>query len=256
MQRVLCGFLLLCLVIAGAAPVRAGAGLPCVLPPELTSPNGPLTHVAAALTTGRLDILAIGSGSTVGDAGRSGGTAQADRGPQPSFPYRMIETLQAMRPGARFQLTVRGGRDMTSNSMLPILRQELASRHYNLVLWQTGTVEAVHGLRPDSLRAVLQDGADAAAKASADLVLIDPQFSRFLRANTDISPYETILEQMTGTPGVTLFRRFDLTRLWVTSGQIDLERTGRDQRDKTIVLLNSCLGEALARYLLAGAGDR
>ena len=150
-----------------------------------------------------------------------------------------MEALQAMRPAAHFNLTVKGGRSMTAETMLPILRHELAAQHYDLVLWQTGTVEAVQGLRPDVLRGVLQDGADAVEQAHADLVLIDPQFSRFLRANADLSPYETVLQQMTGTPGVTLFHRFDLTQVWVNSGQVDLERVSRDQRDKTIALLNT-----------------
>jgi acyl-CoA thioesterase-1 len=144
---------------------------------------------------------------------------------------------------------------MTADMMLPILRQELAAHHYDLVLWQTGTVEAVHGLRPDVLRGVLQDGADAAESAHADLVLVDPQFSRFLRANADLGPYETVLDQITDTQTVTLFHRFDLTQGWVTSGQVDLERVSREQRDKTVGLLNDCLGEALARYVLAGATE-
>jgi acyl-CoA thioesterase I len=167
----------------------------------------------------------------------------------------MVETLKAMRPSDRFELTVEGGRDMTAEAMLPILQRELAAHHYDLILWQTGTVEAVHGLRPDRLREVLQEGADALANAQADLVLVDPQFSRFMRANVDVSPYETVLQQMTGNPDVTLFRRFDLTQLWIGSGQVDLERASRDQRDGTIALLNTCLGEALARYVLAGAGE-
>ena len=54
-------------------------------------------------------------------------------------------------------------------------------------------------------------------------------------------------------PDVSLFRRFDLTQAWVSNGQIDLERVGRDKRDTTIALLNTCLGHALARYVLAGA---
>jgi hypothetical protein len=139
--------------------------------------------------------------------------------------------------------------------MLPILRDELTTHHYDLVLWQTGTVEAVHGLRPDILHGVLQDGADAVASAHADLVLIDPQFSRFLRANADLNPYETVLEQMADSLAVTLFHRFDLTQGWVNSGQVDLERVDRDKRDTTIALLNDCLGQALARYVLAGAAE-
>jgi hypothetical protein len=144
---------------------------------------------------------------------------------------------------------------MTAATMLPILRNELTSHHYDLVLWQTGTVEAVQGLRPDVLHTVLQDGADAAEAAHADLVLIDPQFSRFLRANADLNPYETVLEQMTDNQAVTLFHRFDLTQTWVDNGQVDLERVGRDQRDEAIAMLNSCLGHALARYVLQGAGE-
>jgi len=140
-------------------------------------------------------------------------------------------------------------------AMLPILRQELTDHHYDLVLWQTGTVEAVLGQRPDALRGVLEDGAEVAVKAEADLVLIDPQFSRFLRANADLSPYETVLQQMTGTAGVTLFHRFDLTQGWVTDGRIDLERVDKDQRDKTITLLHNCLGLALAQYILTGANE-
>ena len=158
-----------------------------------------------------------------------------------------------MQPALRFSLAVRGGRGMTADDMLPILRKELAAHHYDLVLWQTGTVEAVHGVRPDMLSDALQVGAETAQQAHADLVLIDPQFSRFLRANADLSPYETVLEQTSRTQPATLFHRFDLTQEWVNSGEVDLERVNRDQRDQTIALLNNCLGQALARYLLAGA---
>ncbi len=175
----------------------------------------------------------------------------AYKAPHASFPYRMVETLKTMRPSDRFELTVEGGRDMTAEAMLPILQRELAAHHYDLVLWQTGTVEAVHGLRPEHLREVLQAGADALAIAQADLVLVDPQFSRFMRANVDVSPYETVLQQMAGNPDVTLFRRFDLTQLWSGNGQIDLERATRDERDGAIALLNTCLGDGLARYVLS-----
>jgi hypothetical protein len=251
MQWLSVGLAFLSLFVMNSA--RAGGGLACDMPPELIAPDEKLPHVAAALTKGSVAILALGSGSTVGDAGGANGPALAFHAPDASFPHRMIDALQALRPGVQFQISVQGGRNMTADMMLPILQRELAAHHYDLVLWQTGTVEAVHGLRTDGLREVLQDGADTAAASGVDLVLIDPQFSRFLRANADISPYETVLQQISGSAGVTLFRRFDLTQLWVGNGQIDLERASRDQRDATIALLNTCLGDALARYVLPGA---
>nr|WP_294554314.1 hypothetical protein [uncultured Rhodopila sp.] len=227
---------------------------PCDMPADLTTPVAPLTRVANALSgPGKVEILAIGSGSTVGDTGGSTGPAFTYRTPEASFPFRMLDVLREMRPRAQFNLTVKGGRDMSADAMYSTLLQELAGHHYDLVLWQTGTVEAVRGARPQALRDVLEQGADAAAKAEADLVLIDPQFSRFLRANTDINPYEMVLEQIAGMPDVSLFRRFDLTQAWVSNGQVDLERVGQDRRDKTIALLNTCLGHALARFVLAGA---
>jgi len=256
MQRVLIVSLLLILAVVTSAWSQAGSAPVCDMPPDLTTPTAPLKRVASALSKGGLDILALGSGSTVGESGGQSNASLAYQAHEQSFPHRMADALQEMKPGLRVTLTVEGGRNMTADSMLPMLRNALAGRHYDLVLWQTGTVEAVEGLRPDVLHGVLQDGADAVEEAHADLVLIDPQFSRFLRANADLSPYETVLVQMTSTSPVTLFRRHDLTQDWVTSGQIDLERVSRDQRDETVALLNDCLGQALARYVLAGAAER
>jgi acyl-CoA thioesterase-1 len=253
MQRSLLACLLLLLAAVTPAWSQADSDPVCSMPPDLTSPSEPLERVAAAMAKGGLNILALGSGSTVGDSGGSNGPALTYQTPERSFPYRMIEALRAARPAVHFKLTVQGGRNMTADAMLPILRHELATHHYDLVLWQTGTVEAVQGLRPDALRGVLQDGSDAVGQADADLVLIDPQFSRFLRANADLGPYETVLVQMTTAPAVTLFHRFDLTQGWVNAGQVDLERVSHEMRDKTIASLNDCLGEALARYVLTGA---
>jgi hypothetical protein len=243
------------LALTAQAPARADVvSDECEMPADLVTPSAPLTHVADALAgSGKVEILAIGSGSTVGETGGSTGPAYTYRTPEASFPFRMLDALRQMRPSAQFNLTVKGGRNMTADAMYSTLVQELAGHHYDLLLWQTGTVEAVRGARPQTLREVLEQGVDAAAKADADVVLIDPQFSRFLRANTDMNPYEMVLEQIAGMPNVSLFRRFELTQTWVSSGRIDLERVGRDERDKTIALLNTCLGHALARYVLAGA---
>ncbi|MEA2728170.1 MAG: hypothetical protein QOD93_2182 [Acetobacteraceae bacterium] len=257
MQRLSFACVLLTLVAVIPAWAQAENTLACDMPTDLTAPSSPLTRVAAALTAKRsLDILALGSGSTVGESGGANGPALAFHTPEHSFPYRMVEALRSMKPSEKFNLTVAGGRSMTADAMLPILRHQLATHHFDLVLWQTGTVEAVQGVRPDALRSDLQDGADAVEEAHADLVLIDPQFSRFLRANADLNPYETVLSQMTSTSAATLFHRFDLTQGWVNAGQVDLERVSHEERDKTIELLNNCLGQALARYVLAGAGER
>jgi hypothetical protein len=242
------------LTAAARAQPASDSALSCDIPAEFTTPSAPLPAVAAALAAERpVEILALGSGSTVGEMGGSTSRAFAGKTPGASFPYRTTDLLRASRPGAHFNLTVAGGRNMTADEMLTELRDHLAGRHYDLLLWQTGTVEAVHGLRPEALHDTLQQGIAAAAENHADVVLIDPLYSRFLRANIDVDPYEWVLQQTADQGGVGLFRRLALTQSWVNSGQIDLERVERNQRDKTVALLNTCLGQALADYVLAGA---
>lgn len=247
-----------CLLAASTwAQPAADHRLACEIPVEYVTPSAPLPTFQAALTANRpVEILALGSGSTVGDVSGAAGAAFAGKTPGESFPFRMLDALRALRPGSRFNLTVAGGRNMTAEEMLGVLNQHLGERHYDLLLWQTGTVEAVRGLRPEAFHDVLETGIAAAAARHVDVVLVDPQFSRFLRANIDLDPYEWVMQQTADNNNVALFRRFALTQAWVTSGEVDLERVGRDAREKTVALLNTCLGQALAAYLLGSPQAR
>lgn len=234
-----------------ACPISSWAGqapsaIACTTPVTFTTPDEALGHVAAAIKAGGpVDILAIGSATTVGD--------QPGAGHHTAFPYRMVEALHAARPDIAFGLTLRGGRGMTAQDMLPLLKAALASQHVVLVLWQTGTVEAVRGQDPDDLQETLQEGIDAAREAGADVVLIDSQFSRFLRANTNLDPYETALQEAATMPGVVLFHRFDLMQSWAQDGVLDLENASRNDRARMMAQLHACMGEALARFVLTGA---
>jgi acyl-CoA thioesterase-1 len=247
-MRSVWSLLLILLVVQPAsspAQQRPGGPPACEASEDFVGPDSRLDHFAEALAAREpVNILAVGSGTTVGEVNATPGA---------SFPYRMVDALTAALPGKSFRLTVRGGRNLTAEGMLPLLMEALHAQHYPLVLWQTGTVEAVRGLRPDLMRAVLQAGIDAVHDADGDVVLIDPQFSRFLRANADLDPYESVLQQVSLMPGVALFHRFDLMRSWATDGHIDLERVKKPDRDAAVALLNTCLGRTLARFVLNGA---
>ena len=235
---------------AGAAAHAQPAAPACPASEDIVVPDEPLEHVAAALAAGGpLNVLAIGTASTVG----APSSTTAGLPPGATFPHRMAEALVAARPQLKVQLSVRGGRGLTAEALLPQLRQALKTQKYQLVIWQTSTVEAVRGERPDTMLAALDQGIDLVQAAGADLILVDSQFSRFLRANTDLGTYEMVLQQVATVPGVVLFHRFDLMLDWAHAGQIDLERTSRKDRDRTIALLNQCVGEVLARFVLNGA---
>ena len=243
--------ILLCVLLAFAPVSWAGElGDACGAPDDLVTSDAPLAQFATTIAAGGpVDILAVGSATTVGSL-TAGGLHSAAQGG--AFPWHMVRALHAALPSVDFRLTVRGGRGMTTEDMLPLIEAALKQQHYPLVLWQTGTVEAVRGLQPDGMLDVLHTGAERVRDAGGDLVLIDPQFSRFLRANTDLDAYEGVLQQVATMPGVVLFRRFDLMRAWANDGRVDLERTAAADRGKALDILNRCLGQTLARFILSG----
>ena len=219
---------------------------PCDIPSQFITAQKPLGPLKAAIASGGpVSILAVGSGATAGASGEQ---------PDSAFPYRMLDVLRAELPRVTFDLAVRGGRGMAAQEMVPLIKAQMQQTPAQLVLWQTGTVEAIRNMRPDRMRQALRAGLDIIRAAGGSLVLLDPQFTRALRANTDLEPYETELQQVAALPGAALFHRYDLTRVWVLQGRIDPERAAKDTREAELARLNACMGQALAHYVLNGAG--
>ena len=140
--------------------------------------------------------------------------------------------------------------------MLATMRHELAAHRYGLVLWQSGTVEALRRLPPEQFRATLAEGVAVATEAGADIVLIDMQYSRLLGQARRPGAVSRGDADAALRPGVMLFPRHALMRAWAEDGQIDLEATAKPDRRHAIDRLHACLGEALARMLLAATQER
>jgi cellobiose-specific phosphotransferase system component IIB len=243
----LAAILLLTALLAGQPAEAAASTTPaCPAPIELAAPDahaGALPRVAAALRTGTLDVLAVGSGTMLGPRGRAEG----------SFADLMAQDLRAALPGVEIRLVVQGERGMTAAVMVSVMDHELDRHHFDLIVWQTGTVEAVRKLPPDEFARTLDAGAALARQQGADLVLVDPQFSRMLQAKADLTPYRAIMQDATRRNGIVLFHRFGLIRTWVDAGALDLEKAPRRDRSETTAELNTCLGQALAKVVLRAA---
>ncbi len=274
MRKLLVLFSLLwgCVVGSGGAGAAAPRNL-CEAADDVAGVITSLPRVATALKPGaEFNVLAVGSATlfgpeaslmpvtttdqavSVGQPGSAPPSQMITGEPsERAFPRQMAKALQVAVPGVDVRLTVRGGRGLTAAEMLSLIRSSLAERSYQLVIWQTGTVEAVRNTPPGEFAQLLSEGAEVVQQAQADLVLIDPQFSRFLQTNSNLEPYEQAFQQLASMPGVLLFRRFDLMRAWANDGQIDLERTAKSDRKRVVEVLHACLGSHLARMVLAGA---
>lgn len=253
---------------AWAVPIPAK----CLMPDDAAGAPTPLPHVAEVLRPGgTLNVLAIGSanlfrpeasiapGSLISQSVEGAATSTVpsaqiitDTPSGTAFPQQMATTLERLVPGTTVKMTIRGGRGLSATDQLKLMSEMLEHDKYQLVLWQTGTVEAVRNFPPSEFAQILTDGVEKVSQARADLVLVDPQFSRFLQTNSNIEPYEQAFQVVGTMPNVLLFRRFDLMRSWVSDGQIDLERTPKAGRLKAVEQLHACLGGQLAKLVLGG----
>lgn len=235
----------LALLAALAAP-QAGRAATCDVPPEVLSAARPLPATARALDQGLLRVLILGSGSV---------TAPGASGPDAAWPARLQALLAARFPGRSVEIALRGGRGVTVHDHQALLRESLAAETPALVLWQAGTVEAVRGLDPDDMGEAMRLGLERIRRRGADIIILDQQYSRFLRANANIEPYRDKLRLVAAAAGAPLFRRYDLMQHWVDSGALDLERTARADRGAATDRLNDCLAKALAELIALGVAE-
>jgi len=232
-------------------PMAEAAPSPPPCPPQVEAQTdaGALPHLGAALKPGAtINILAVGA---VADAKPAGGLTQ-DAAPAGFF-TQLSRALDAGVHGLHTQVTVRGGRGLLAPTQLALIRAALAQHAYQVVLWQTGTVDAVQDEPPEDFYRALADGADAVSQANADLVLVEPQYSRFLEANADLSPYLSAMQEVGATTGAVVFHRYDLMHDWEDAGLIDLEHAALSDRPAVAARLHACLAADLARTLLTGA---
>ncbi len=232
-------------LIAAAALSAAAQADPCAAPPELTAASDTFPNAARALARGQpLEVLVLGSASST-----VGGTSA----PAKIYPVQLEAALRERFPGVTINVTVRGGRGLVAADMVPMLEEALASLSPKIVIWQTGTVDAVRGVDPDGFLAALAAGVTQTEARKADLVLMDMQFSRFGRAAMNYGPYRDAMKTIAATSGHTaFFPRYDLMRFWAESGQIDVERAARPDWAKVADLLHACLGRALAASIADG----
>ena len=237
--------LLLFGVLLAPAAARA-TGIACGAPSELLEAGAALPATARAASAGRLRILVVGSASVLGP-----GTS----GPAAAWPARLEALIRARQPELKVELVTRGARGLTAEDTGAIIAAELAQAPPNLVLWQAGTTEAVRGLDVDEMVGALNTGLTRIITAGADAVLMDQQFSRFLRANANVDAYRDALRLVAAAHGVPVLRRWELMRHWADTDTIDLERATRSDRTAVTDKLNDCLAQAMQALLQDGVAE-
>jgi hypothetical protein len=219
----------------------------CGAPPEWLDAQ-PLSALSRAAGRGQpIRVLVVGSASVTGPGGS---------GAEAAWPSRLAALLTMRLAPIEVTIEVEGGRGMVAADHLRLLRKSLPRFRPQLVVWQVGTIEAARGLPRDELGDALLLGIAEARAVGAEVVLMDPQFSRFLRTNADVETYRDMMRLAAAAGGAQLFSRWEIMHAWAERERLDVERAPRSRRTAMTDELNDCLARALTEFILDGMAER
>jgi hypothetical protein len=225
-----------------AAPVRAEEAAPsCEVPPYLLTSESALPKVADAVKSGRpLDILVVGSRSST--INTSDGSA---------YPGRLQAMLKEKLPSVAVNVSVELQVKKTAEEVAADLVKLVQGKRPTLVIWQTGTVDAIRSIDPDDFRAAVDEGVAALQNAGSDVILMNLQYSPRTETMISVPPYLDNIRVVAQQHDVPLFDRFAIMRHWNDSGEFDLFSAahGLDLAKR----VHDCLGRALAKFVIDAA---
>jgi len=235
--------------LAAAGPVRAedkaqdkdAAAQTCEVPSYLLSTESTLPKVAEAVKNARpLTVLVVGSRSSTILSSESS-----------AYPARLQAALKEKLPTIPINLSVELQSGKTAEEVDAGLVKLVEAKRPTLVIWQTGTVDAMRSVDPDDFRGAIDNGVAALQNAGTDVVLVNLQYSPRTETMISAPPYLDNMKVVAQQHSVPLFDRFAIMRHWNDAGDFDLFGSfhGTDMAKR----VHACLGRALSKFVLDAA---
>jgi ABC-type amino acid transport substrate-binding protein len=229
--------LLAAVVLAGPA---WGLDGDCDVPAYLLAGDSELPRVAAiANQQHRISVDVIGTGSSL---------LSGPAGPDSAYPGRLEAALKEKFPRLEVKIKSYARGRQTAGDMLKDLDKILAADKPDLVIWQTGTIDAMRGVEPEEFRTVLDEGVEALQSGGADVILMNMQYSPRTESVIALGPYNDNMHWVSQQRGVPLFDRLAIMRYWSEQGTFDLYAATKDQAMARRV--HDCIGRGLASLIV------
>jgi lysophospholipase L1-like esterase len=228
----------LALVLAMPARAAGDAARECDGPDSAIQTNGALPFFRAALSTGSVRIAVLGTGSA-----RNEGAG--------AWPDAFQEALAARLGKRKAQVEINARRGDTAEQQLAALAKLLESKPA-LVIWQTGTVDAVRQIDVDDFSDALTDGIEKAAAAGADVVLVGPQYAPRAGTLVNFARHIAIMAQMARAHDAPFLDRYALMQDWSDTGRVNLDG-GKETWPAAAKFVQACVGLKLADLIATAA---
>jgi hypothetical protein len=213
----------------------------CDVPAYLLTSESTLPKVADAVKSGHsLDILVVGSrSSTIGSSEAS------------AYPARLQAMLKERLSPVAVNVSVEIQAKKTAEETATSLVKLVEVKKPTLVIWQTGTVDAMRSVDPDDFRTAVDDGVAGLQGAGTDVILLNLQYSPRTETMISAPPYLDNMRVVAQQHDVPLFDRFAIMRQWNDAGDFDLFNAppGLELAKR----VHDCLGRALAKFVIDAA---
>ena len=226
----------------GSVAAFAKDGNECITAAGALAPDFGLPHVAQAIARQKLDITVMGSASS--ELNGPGGTSIA-------YPTWLESALRAMLPSVAVKVVTHARTRETAAEMEVKLKAILSEARPGLVVWQTGTADAIRGVEPEDFRLALDEGVDRSQAAGVDMIFMNMQYSPRTESTLAVGAYADTMRMIALQREIILFDRFSIMKRWNESGVFDLYAATRNTDIAHQV--HDCLGRLLAKVVFAGA---
>jgi hypothetical protein len=224
--------LLAFVLLAGSAKAEMPAE--CLVARPLLEDSTRLPQTAAAIAAKHLNVLVLGAGSS-----SLPGPAGADM----AYPARLKAALQDALPGVAVTLATDVTARRTAVEMTEALAGDLKRTRPDLIVWQTGTVDAMRGADPDLFNQALDRGIAAAKAEGADVLLINAQYSPRTESMIALGTYAEIMRWVAVQHEIPMLDRFAIMKLWADLGTFDLYSATKAL--DTAGKVHNCIGQLL-----------
>jgi lysophospholipase L1-like esterase len=190
----------------------------------------------------RLTVAVVGTGSSI--------LAGPD-GPRSAYPARLEAVLRSKLPQAAIKVITLVRTRLTAEDLAHGMAKLLIDEKPDLVIWQTGTIDAIRRIEPDDFRAALEEGVETLQKGGADVILMNMQYSPRTESMIALGPYADVMRVVAQQYEIPLFDRLGIMHHWSDTGEFDLYATDKD--NVLAQRVHDCIGRGLAVMILDAA---
>lgn len=218
----------------------------CAVPDDMLYAEKSMPRVARKLKAALpLRVVVLGSSSSL----------QTSKGLPRSYVAGLPEALGTRFGNANVQIENLSERTMTAAQMTTAIAQRVPALQPDLVIWQTGNVDAAQKVDVNSFAEALKSGLDHLRSYGADVLLVAPQYRMRLSMMVDVEPYNDVMERMASAEDIVLFPRFEIMRHWAEEDRFDVRNADLAMQMREAEIQNRCLANQMAGMIAAAVKE-